>query len=138
MTFRGIEPELILVALVPSELDVRVAIVSEHKADSLSLADDTVSDVELILSFVRKAFKSHRFFIACSNEPHLVLLVHVVQRSEGEQEFVLLSCLRSVADVESIVGFLSDGVRQTATFKCEAVVGDGIEADCGWHLSLIL
>jgi hypothetical protein len=49
-----------------------------------------------------------------------------------------LGYLRSVADIESVVGFLRDGVRQTATFEGEAIVSNGIEADRGWHLSLIL
>jgi hypothetical protein len=67
-----------------------------------------------------------------------VLLIHVVESSKREHELILLGALGSVADIESIVGFLRDRVRQTATFEGEAVIGDSIEADRGWHLSLIL
>jgi hypothetical protein len=117
---------------------VGVTVVCKHEAHSLGLTDNAVTNVELIFSFVRKSLESDLFFVACSNEPDLMLLVDIVQSSEGKLESILLSLLRSVADIESVVGFLGDGVRQAATFEGEAVVSNGIEADCGWHLSLIL
>jgi hypothetical protein len=138
VTFRRIESEFILVSLIPSELNMGVTVVCKHEAHSLGLTDNAVTNVELIFSFVGKSLKSDLFFVACSNEPDLVLLVDIVQSSEGKLESILLSLLRSVADIESVVGFLGDGVRQAATFEGEAVVSNGIEADCGWHLSLIL
>jgi hypothetical protein len=67
-----------------------------------------------------------------------VLLINIVKSREGEHKLILVGYLWSVADIESVIGFLRDGVRQTATFEGETIVGNGIEADCGWHLSFIL
>jgi hypothetical protein len=52
VTFGRIESELILITLVPSELNVRVTVVGKHESDGLSLSNNTVTDVELILSFI--------------------------------------------------------------------------------------
>lgn len=64
---------------------------------------------------VGQTFKGDVFLVTCADKFDFVLLIRIVQRYKVQHEFVLVSSIRPVLDVEAVVTLLGDCVAEAAS-----------------------